>query len=454
MICKGRIYTCKIVLVCIFVVLLCRVFCTSPPFLILDYHVGSWSATLGVGLPPWQQAAIREKEEAVVAEAAAVAAAAAAAVVAAAAAAAAAKRKEEEAVAAEAAAVVVAAAAAAAAAAAVTAAEAAAAEAAATAAAAARAAWHRALPLIRAQKKARIAALEAKKDEQKILQDPSLEALRDEPMALAGEPLLCVEDDYNSESDDDSDCGGGETKGSGMGGAALLRPSPRLGQITPGVLAQFPVRLATPITTARALRCKINQAGSGGSRGGEGDECRGEPSRGINGVILPNASDPAIAAIRLKVHTADPFDPASYGDQVIRVKGIGRVIAEIVPEDRIRPGRKYDVRDATSDNGVATCAVTINGKSVSVQGSCFVMPTVPEGPVEINISAPGFADKRERRFNYAGLHNSLETDKLFLNPIMQQGEIRVTLKWADQPKDLDLHCTTDKGDHVYVYEYV
>ena len=301
---------------------------------------------------------------------------------------------------------------------------------------------------------------EARTDEQKILQDPSLEALRDEPMALAGEPLLCVEDDYNSESDDDPGCGepgkegGGETKGSGTGGAALLRPSPRLGQITPGVLAQFPVRMITPVTTARALRCKINQAGSGGSRGGEGGGCRGEPPSGINGVILPNALDPAIAAIRLKVHTADPFDPVSYGDQVIRVKGIGRVIAEIVPEDRIRPGRKYDVRDATSDNGVATCAVTINGKSVSVHGSCFVMPKVPEGPVEINISAPGFADKRERRFNYAGLYNSLETDKLFLNPTMQQGEIRVTLKWKDQPKDLDLHCTTDQGDHVYVFEYV
>ena len=89
---------------------------------------GGWSATLGVGDPPWQQALKRKEEEAVAAEAAAVAAAEAAAV---------------------------------AAAAAETAAEAAAAEAAAEAAvvaaavaAAARAAWHRALLLTRAQKKA------------------------------------------------------------------------------------------------------------------------------------------------------------------------------------------------------------------------------------------------------------------------------------------------------------
>jgi hypothetical protein len=129
----------------------------------------------------------------------------------------------------------------------------------------------------------------------------------------------------------------------------------------------------------------------------------------------------------------------------------------IKPSDKILPSVEYQFFNAVTQERISSDVsmryVDIN-ETVRVargKGSVFLgdLKEVPEGAVKMQPEVKGFTAAQSKILNYKLLKNPQEVIKVYLTPSLQEGKIRVVLKWPTlQPADLDLHCFTEH-DHVY-----
>ena len=115
------------------------------------------------------------------------------------------------------------------------------------------------------------------------------------------------------------------------------------------------------------------------------------------------------------------------------------------------------VRNASNGQPIAGAVVAVAGTNLSAttgaDGS-YTLNNVPSGQQTLNASASGFISTQ---VNVSVTAGQTLTQNLSLSPVLQAGEIRITLNWTKDgngaPRDLDMHLIgpQDGGSCFHVY---
>jgi hypothetical protein len=77
---------------------------------------------------------------------------------------------------------------------------------------------------------------------------------------------------------------------------------------------------------------------------------------------------------------------------------------------------------------------------------------IADGPIELKTVSLAYEQQPIKLYSHKKL-KKLDSNpvRLFFNPKhdLAADEIRVVLRWNEHPRDLDLHCVSSSGDHVY-----
>lgn len=127
---------------------------------------------------------------------------------------------------------------------------------------------------------------------------------------------------------------------------------------------------------------------------------------------------------------------------------------EVRPETGIRYPAKIEYLDAITklpmDLNISAILTGSDGailRSLSGRRSIALPMDLPDGTISVAHAADGYERTNQKFVKYKSAVNDFS--KVFLSPILLENEMRVVLSWNKQPRDLDLHCTDSKGDHVY-----
>ena len=162
-------------------------------------------------------------------------------------------------------------------------------------------------------------------------------------------------------------------------------------------------------------------------------------------------------------HSEALFDMNNYGKKILCFAAPDGTMltsfpVEIVPEDSIRPSRKYQFYDAFRNIPISS-EISLNviseedEESKQLIGSAGVvqMPDLTNGSYTLRCTVSDFDHHDVKLVSYNGLVGEHEVSRIFLNPSgsIVAGQIRAVLSWGKDPSDLDLHCFSSKGEHVY-----
>jgi len=162
-----------------------------------------------------------------------------------------------------------------------------------------------------------------------------------------------------------------------------------------------------------------------------------------------------------------PFamDVRAYGEHTLTLAtSEGHVITEAVvflmPPERIRPSRRYEFFDALNNERIQQMSYAITdsfGRRTRIDGVREIalvlddVLTLPDGVTLVEVFGVDFETASLRFLKFGNCVRSEATDSVFFNQIgsLLRGQLRIVLSWSDRPKDLDLHCVSSKGGHIY-----
>ena len=72
-----------------------------------------------------------------------------------------------------------------------------------------------------------------------------------------------------------------------------------------------------------------------------------------------------------------------------------------------------------------------------------------DGPATLRATARGFEAHTQKVLVMGNYLKDAPVEVIFLRKLMRSGTISATLRWGERPADLDLHCVSSEGDHVY-----
>ena len=212
----------------------------------------------------------------------------------------------------------------------------------------------------------------------------------------------------------------------------------------------------------------------------------------LEGVVsVIDGDDAPMVKVVVRPDAEHEYDPEAYGPHLVRawlpsstardeesdatareeesdvlVDGV----VELVPADRIKPARVYEFFHAKTnarlggvtlamvdadDGGGEIARVTGNnaGDFVKLPSACF-----SAGAARLVASRAGFVDTSWKVLALGPEHvKPVDVEKIFLLPRAPPEDARararvrteVVLSWQARPRDLDLHCVSSLGDHVY-----
>ena len=189
----------------------------------------------------------------------------------------------------------------------------------------------------------------------------------------------------------------------------------------------------------------------------------------LSALVQQGGGSGATAVVKFKIdldESSDPnasFNMANYGTFMGSFAApdgtlLGNHIFDVEPADRLRPPVRYEFYNAMTGQPI-TSSVAVNftdasGSTRTVSGNTTVrLPAeqVSQGVVNVAVAVPGFQSTAVRIIKYRDTANSQEVVRLLLTPTastLREG-VRAVLSWAHNPRDLDLHCYTSDGRHVF-----
>jgi len=72
-----------------------------------------------------------------------------------------------------------------------------------------------------------------------------------------------------------------------------------------------------------------------------------------------------------------------------------------------------------------------------------------DGPAWLIATADGYEPHEQKMLILGALQKDEAVEKVFLRKSMADGTASATLRWGSRPRDLDLHCVSSTGSHVY-----
>ena len=156
------------------------------------------------------------------------------------------------------------------------------------------------------------------------------------------------------------------------------------------------------------------------------------------------------------------MDLSNYGEKLFCFGSpdgsiLGCWMVDVQPEDAHRPSRVYEFYNALVnvpiEGGVRVDLVNQDtAEDISLDGvEKIELPELSMGCWLIHPISEGFDDNKSYFVSYKNLWSTIAVNRIFMNPTgsIEDGCIRVVLTWGEDPRDLDLHCFSSKGEHVY-----
>jgi hypothetical protein len=170
----------------------------------------------------------------------------------------------------------------------------------------------------------------------------------------------------------------------------------------------------------------------------------------------------------LKYQVVEPEDESavmdvrSYGPHALSLATLdGQIVSSaavmVAPPERVRPSRRWVFHDALSNDRVERLAYVVRdaaGRKTRVEGADdleLAFSAMPDGITTVQVASESYEAVELRFVKFGRWLRKEQVDSVFLNRkgTLLQGQMRVVLSWADRPADLDLHCVSSKGGHVY-----
>ena len=201
----------------------------------------------------------------------------------------------------------------------------------------------------------------------------------------------------------------------------------------------------------------------------------GEDSDLVPMQILSGTADPADEAAsvgkaigerrkdgtwRIRYQAPEPedrFDLSAYGKKDIKVTFNGTTILSdtvvIAPNQNIRPAPRYVFRNALTDAEIEVDSVTSTIVDASDTKTTMAAGELPkelaDGRAKISIDVPGFETHSQEVLVFGKYRKDAPEEVVFLRPTMKAHTLSATLRWGEKPLDLDLHCVSSNGAHVF-----
>ena len=170
----------------------------------------------------------------------------------------------------------------------------------------------------------------------------------------------------------------------------------------------------------------------------------------------------------LKFQVAEPegdaaMDVRAYGMHELTLATLDGTVAAkaavlLAPPERVRPSARWQFFDALNNERITrmTYVVTDAAGQQSLHECAdeiiFHFGALPDGITRIEVSSATFETAHLRFLKFGGTTRTKAVDAIFCNRAgtLRHGQMRVVLSWSDRPADLDLHCVSCKGGHVYL----
>jgi len=193
------------------------------------------------------------------------------------------------------------------------------------------------------------------------------------------------------------------------------------------------------------------------------------PGVNITAVWTVDGSNNRVIKYQATVDDEYKYVNGVYGTKIVQFLSkngavIARATVTLEPENSIRPAKKYRIRDGTTDK-TPEAAVTM---LVEPPGSNLQPPEIqsdgmidfhdkqneyfPQGKSTITFKANGYEISKSDVFYFGGLCSSeIFTNMLMNKKFVPSSELKVmvSLRWAEHPKDLDLHMWDSHKNHCF-----
>jgi len=186
----------------------------------------------------------------------------------------------------------------------------------------------------------------------------------------------------------------------------------------------------------------------------------------VDAVAIPLSNSEQIIKMQVVFNKDKPeakFDFDNYGLKSVVIKSPNQteVVSfqvNITPDMSIRSAKEYAFYNAFTNEpiNIKQMLVLKNKKTgehkalTENEVNHVSLPAINDGVWCIEIESAGY-ECATRPFVHIGCLEPKEHEKVFLNPTgtMNDDQFRVVLEWNEQPRDLDLHCVSSDGGHVF-----
>ncbi|KAG8462103.1 hypothetical protein KFE25_011553 [Diacronema lutheri] len=169
----------------------------------------------------------------------------------------------------------------------------------------------------------------------------------------------------------------------------------------------------------------------------------------------------------LKFQVAEPegdaaMDVRAYGMHELTLATLDGTVAAkaavlLAPPERVRPSARWEFFDALNNERITPMSYVVTDaagrQSLRERADEIVLQfgALPDGITRIEVSSATFETAHVRFLKFGGMTRKEAVDSIFFNRAgtLLHGQMRVVLSWSDRPADLDLHCVSSKGGHVY-----